>query len=64
MRESSAKLRTTRGWPGKEPCHSKCSASIFHSLPRGVWSGGEVEEVGGRATGETHNKREEAPTFV
>ena len=25
-------------------------------------TGGEVEEVGGRAIGETHDKREEAPT--
>ena len=50
MRESSAKLRTTRGCPGREPCHSKCSASIFHSLP-------EVKEVNGRAIGETHDER-------
>ena len=62
MRESRAKLRTTRGVTRQRavPFEMFC----FH-LPCVTWgelgASGEVEEVGGRAISETHDKGEKAP---
>ncbi len=37
-KESLPKLRATRGCPGREPCHSKCSGESWKRLLEGTWS--------------------------
>ena len=53
-------------WPDKSPGQRAVPFEVFSlHLPLIAWrnlaTSGEVEEVGGGAIGETHDKREEAP---